>query len=86
MEPVNVVREDPTDPDIIYVGTDLGVFVSVDRGASWHSLSATLPTTPVHDLVIHPRDGEIVVGTHGRSVWVADLDAVRQQASGKEPL
>lgn len=78
MESVNVIREDPTDPDILYVGTDLGVFVSVDRGLSWHSLSATLPTTPVHDLVVHPRDGEIVIGTHGRSVWVADLSTVRE--------
>lgn len=77
MEPVNVVREDPADPDILYVGTDLGVFVSVDRGGSWRSLSATVPTTPVYDLVIHPRDGEIVIGTHGRSVWVAELEAVR---------
>jgi photosystem II stability/assembly factor-like uncharacterized protein len=77
MESVNVVREDPTDPDILYVGTDLGVFVSLDRGSSWHSLSATLPTTSVQDLVVHPRDGEIVIGTHGRSVWVADLTAVR---------
>lgn len=77
MESVNVIREDPTDPDILYVGTDLGVFVSLDRGSSWHSLSATLPTTSVQDLVVHPRDGEIVIGTHGRSVWVADLAAVR---------
>jgi len=82
MESVNVVREDPTDPDILYVGTDLGVYVSLDRGSSWHSLSATLPTTPVHDLVVHPRDGEIVIGTHGRSVWIADLAAVR--GSGTE--
>jgi len=78
MESVNVVREDPTDPDILYVGTDLGVYVSLDRGSSWHSLSATLPTTPVHDLVVHPREGEIVIGTHGRSIWVADLAAVRE--------
>jgi photosystem II stability/assembly factor-like uncharacterized protein len=84
-EPVNVVREDPVDPDILYIGTDLGVFVSLDRGTSWHSMSATLPTTPVHDLVIHPRDGEIVVGTHGRSVWVAELELVRQQAGRKDP-
>lgn len=79
MESINVVREDPTDPDILYVGTDLGVFVSLDHGSSWHSLSATLPTTPVHDLVVHPRDGEIIIGTHGRSIWVADLTTVRKR-------
>ncbi len=49
-------------------------------GLSWLSLSATLPTTPVHDLVVHPRDGEIVIGTHGRSVWVADVSRVREWA------
>jgi photosystem II stability/assembly factor-like uncharacterized protein len=77
-ESVNVIREDPTNPAILYAGTDLGVFVSLDRGATWYSLSNNLPTTPVHDLVVHPRDGEIVIGTHGRSVWVADLTAVRE--------
>jgi photosystem II stability/assembly factor-like uncharacterized protein len=77
-ESVNVIREDPTNPAILYSGTDLGVFVSLDRGATWYSLSNNLPTTPVHDLVVHPRDGEIVIGTHGRSVWVADLTAVRE--------
>ena len=70
-EPVNVIREDPADPQILYVGTDLGVYVSTDRGKRWHSLCKNLPTTPVHDLVIHPREREIIIGTHGRSVFVA---------------
>ena len=76
-EPVNVLREDPTDERILYLGTDLGVYVSLDRGGAWHSLCATLPTTPVRDLVVHPRDGELVIGTHGRSVWVLDVAPVR---------
>lgn len=79
-ESVNVVGEDPTNPDILYVGTDLGVYVSLDRGASWHSLSATLPTTPVHDLTVHPRDPEMVIGTHGRSVFVLDVTPIRDAA------
>jgi photosystem II stability/assembly factor-like uncharacterized protein len=76
-ESVNVIREDPLHAGVLYVGTDLGVYVSIDRGVTWHSLCANLPTTPVHDLRIHPRDGELVIGTHGRSVFVADLDPVR---------
>jgi len=56
-ESVNVVREDPRNRDVLYAGTDLGVYVSLDRGASWLALCAGLPTTPVHDLVVHPRDG-----------------------------
>jgi hypothetical protein len=74
---INVVREDPKQPDILYVGTDAGVYVSRTRGASWESLSATLPTTPVHDLVVHPRDDEIVIGTHGRGVFVLDARPIQ---------
>jgi photosystem II stability/assembly factor-like uncharacterized protein len=81
-ESVNVIREDPTHPDILYVGTDLGVYVSGDGGESWHSLSARLPTTPVHDLVVHPRDAELVIGTHGRSVFVLKLEDVRGRLGG----
>jgi photosystem II stability/assembly factor-like uncharacterized protein len=77
-ESVNVIREDPRDADVLYVGTDLGVYVSLDRGGTWHSLCTNLPTTPVHDLQIHRRDDEIIIGTHGRSIFVADLGEVRR--------
>jgi photosystem II stability/assembly factor-like uncharacterized protein len=79
-ESINVIAEDPTHESILYVGTDLGVYVSLDRGATWQSLSATLPTTPVHDLEAHLRDPEIVIGTHGRSVWVLEVDDIRARA------
>lgn len=79
-EPINVIAEDPENRDILYVGTDTGVYVSLDRGASWHALCANLPTTPVYDLVVHPRDGELVIGTHGRSIFVADVSAIRELA------
>ncbi len=72
-EPINVVREDPVNEDVLYVGTDRGVYVSLDRGASWQGLGSELPNVPVHDLVVHPRERELVAGTHGRSVWVLDL-------------
>lgn len=85
-ESVNVIQEDPEHPDILYVGTDLGVWVSGDRGGSWHALSARLPTTPVHDLDVHPRAGELVIGTHGRSVFVLELAPVRAWfATGAPP-
>jgi photosystem II stability/assembly factor-like uncharacterized protein len=76
-ESVNVIREDPHDAGILYVGTDLGVYISVDGGEVWHSLATNLPTTPVHDLQIHRRDDELVIGTHGRSVFVLDLEPIR---------
>src|SRR5205085_1158164 len=67
--PVHVMREDPVNPDLLYVGTEFGLFVSLDAGASWHR-QKHLPTVPVHDLVVHPRDRELVVATHGRGIYV----------------
>ena len=71
-EPVNVIKEDPVNADVLYVGSNRGVYTSLDRGASWQALPGGLPNVPVHDLVVHPRDRELVAGTHGRSVWVID--------------
>lgn len=67
---VYVIREDPVRKDMLYIGTLMGVFVTYDEGKSWEPLSAGIPRNPIHDLVIHPRDLDIVAGTHGRSVWV----------------
>ena len=76
-EAVNVVREDPANRDLLYAGTDLGVYVSLDKGASWRSLRANLPTCAVHDLVVHSREHELVIGTHGRGVFVLDARPVQ---------
>ena len=79
MEPINVVREDPTDSDILYVGTDGGVYVSFDRGKSFMAWRSGLPkSVPVHDIAIQARDNEIVLGTHGRSLYVAKLEDVQK--------
>jgi len=77
-EPVNVAREDPVNEKVLYAGTDLGVYVSLDRGVSWHALQAGLPDVPVHDLVVHPRERELVAGTHGRSVWIVDVLPIQE--------
>lgn len=77
-EPINVVREDPENPDILYVGTDHALYVSLDRGASFMALFKNMPAAPVHDLVIHPRDKDLVVGTHGRSIYIANVEHVQQ--------
>lgn len=78
--PANVIREDPNNKNILYVGTDFGVYVSVNAGESWESLPGKLPTTYVHDLVIHPRDDIAVIGTHGRGVWALDVRLIREIA------
>ena len=71
--PANVIREDPVNAEVLYVGTDHGVYVSIDRGANWQVLGDNLPHVPVHDLQVHPRERELIAGTHGRSVWIADV-------------
>jgi photosystem II stability/assembly factor-like uncharacterized protein len=67
---VNVVREHPHNPSLLFVGAEDGVFVSTDRGDSWSRLNNNLPRTPVDDLEIHPRDNDLVAGTHGRGIWI----------------
>ncbi len=70
---VHVVREDLRNENLLFVGTDLGVYVSTNRGASWQRFMDGLPAVPVHDLAIHPRDRELIAGTHGRSIWIVDI-------------
>ncbi len=77
--PVNVIREDPVNENILYVGTDMGVYVTTDGGKTWMVLGGNLPTAYVHDLIIHPRDNIIVIATHGRGMWAMDADKVNDK-------
>ncbi len=86
-EPINVVREDPRDESILYVGTDGGLYVSFDRGQTFMMWSAGLPkAVPVHDIAIQERENEIVLGTHGRSLYIAKLDDVQGLRADKDWL
>jgi photosystem II stability/assembly factor-like uncharacterized protein len=67
---IHVVGEDPFRKDLLYVGTEFGLFVSLDGGGTWHRLRGGLPTVAVHDLVVHPRERELVIATHGRGVYI----------------
>jgi photosystem II stability/assembly factor-like uncharacterized protein len=70
---VSVVREHPKAPDVLFVGTERALWVSWDRGASWTAVRGkNLPTVPVDDLLVHPREGDLVLGTHGRGTFVLD--------------
>jgi photosystem II stability/assembly factor-like uncharacterized protein len=75
--PVNVIREDPVDPNTLYVGTDFGAFVSTNGGRDWQVLGSNLPSTQVSDLQVHPRDHVIVISTYGRGMWAMDALKVR---------
>jgi photosystem II stability/assembly factor-like uncharacterized protein len=74
----HVIRQDPVNADILYLGTDVGAYVSVNRGQSWQRFMTGLPTVPVHDLRVHPRDHELVAATHGRGIWIVDVNALEQ--------
>jgi photosystem II stability/assembly factor-like uncharacterized protein len=76
--PVNVIREDPKSRNVLYVGTDGGVYVTTDGAKTWNVLGSGLPMTYVHDLVIHPRDNMAIIGTHGRGVWVIDANTINK--------
>jgi hypothetical protein len=76
-EPINVVREDPRNPDVLYVGTEFGVHASWDAGETWQRLGRDLPTLAVHDLALHDTTGVLVAATHGRGMWALDVNATR---------
>ncbi len=71
-DPVYVVKEDLKNPNLLFVGTEFGVYASIDGGGAWHKMMTGMPTVAVHDLVIHPRDNDLIAGTHGRSLWILD--------------
>src|SRR5262249_8952754 len=77
-----VLREDVENADLLYLGTEFGIWVSLNRGESWTKLNNNLPTVAVHEVAIHPTAGEIGVATHGRSLWVLDVTALRQVKPG----
>jgi len=82
-EPVNVIKEDNDNKRILYLGTDAGVYVSIDKGSSFTPLKGDLPNVPVHDLAVHPATKELIVGTHGRSIYIADMSIIHKFISVK---
>ena len=73
-----VLREDPVNSELLYLGTEFGAWFSLDRGLTWTSLNSNLPTVAVHAFALHSTAGEIVAATHGRSLWVLDVTTLRQ--------
>jgi photosystem II stability/assembly factor-like uncharacterized protein len=77
-ESVNVIKEDFKNPNLLFVGTDKGLYASLDGGKMWTRMKNNLPTIAVHDLVIHPRENDLVVGTHGRGVFITDISPLQE--------
>ena len=83
-EPVNVIIEDAKEANLLYLGTDNGLYTSFNRGESFMSMGQQLPNVAVHDLVIQARENELVVGTHGRSIYITKLSEVHKQYAAKK--
>ena len=78
---INVVVQDRKNRNLLFVGTDMGVFVSIDGAANWVRFKSNLPTVAVHDLLIHPRENDLVLGTYGRGFWVGDISPLQDLAA-----
>jgi hypothetical protein len=81
--PVYVIREDLKNKNLLFVGTEFAAFFSVNGGEKWTKLNLNMPTVAFHDLMIHPRDNDLIAGTHGRGIWIMDDISPLQQATEK---
>ena len=77
--PINVVHEDPANENVLYLGNDQGAWVSLDRGQSWHPFVEGLTNVAVHDLVVQPEEKHLLVGTHGRSIYKANIECLQEE-------
>jgi len=83
-EVVKTLTEDPKNPDVLYVGTETGLFVSTDRAKSWTRIKANLPTVRIDEITIQPRDNAMILATHGRALWILDhLEPIQEYAALK---
>jgi hypothetical protein len=80
---VNVIREHHKNPNLLFAGTEYGAYVSFSQGRQWLPLELNLPTVPVDDIAIHPRENDLILGTHGRSIWILDDITPLEQISGQ---
>ena len=83
-EVIKTITEDLKNPEVLYAGAETGLFLSLDRGATWSRPKWNLPTVRVDEIVIHPRDNAMVLGTHGRAIWILDhLEPIQEYATAR---
>ena len=84
-EVIKTLTEDTKNPNVLYVGTETGIFLTLDRGTSWRRLKANFPTVRVDELTIHPRDNALIVASHGRALWILDhLEPIQEYAAAQK--
>jgi photosystem II stability/assembly factor-like uncharacterized protein len=76
-----VIREDTQNENLLFIGTEFSIFASINRGQDWTEIKNNLPTGAVHDIIVHATDGELIAGTHGRGIWIADIAPLRQMTA-----
>jgi len=77
-KPINVIFEDRKNPNLLFLGNDRGVYVSIDGGENWVYMRNNMPTIAVHDLLVHPRENDLVVGTYGRGIYITDISPLQE--------
>ncbi|HEX9754690.1 MAG TPA: hypothetical protein VGA42_03250, partial [Gemmatimonadales bacterium] len=78
------ITEDQKNADVLYLGAETGLWVTVDRGRQWHRVKANLPTVPIYEITLHPRENDMILATHGRAIWILDdLTPFQQYAEGR---
>jgi hypothetical protein len=83
-EVVKTLTEDQKNPDVLYVGAETGLFISIDRAKSWTRVRANLPTVRIDEITLHPRDNAMILATHGRAIWILDhLEPIQEYAAAQ---
>jgi uncharacterized membrane protein YgcG len=83
-ETARTLTEDQRNRDVLYLGTETGLFVSIDRGASWQRLKGNFPNVRVDEITLHPRDNAMLIATHGRAIWILDhLEPIQEYAAAQ---
>jgi hypothetical protein len=83
-EVARTITEDPKNADVLYLGTETGLWVTLDRGKQWTRVKANLPTVPIYEIAVHPRDNDLILATHGRGIWILDdLTPIQQHVKSE---
>ena len=78
LEAINKILEDPKNENILYVGTDHGLYISMEKGLRFYKVNQSLPYVAVHDLIVHPRQNDLIVATHGRSLYKVNVEKLQK--------
>ncbi|MFN3803166.1 MAG: glycosyl hydrolase, partial [Belliella pelovolcani] len=82
-EAMNVIREDHLHPDLLYIGSDHGLYITMDGGKNYELVQGNIPNVSIYDMVIQKKENDLVIGSHGRSVFIMDLNPIYEMMKNK---